>query len=886
MACSSKQQPFSTKVDDDDKGPKVRTCFICSPNEQFASKKLFDEHGCKNHVPFVCERCEKRPQFKTFHLYNSHHNLHHDESKQVECKECHKKFKSESELKYHQNTVHVAAAFVCVTCGKGFKLVHQLNQHQRVHTDEKPFECAVCGTKFSSNGALTKHTNRFHTAKETITCEFCEKTFDGTALYERHLELKHSEARKPKAFVCYVCGENFKDAGELNKHGHMAHKLSCSICGKKFKSFAPLNSHIRLLHQQDRRYVCDVCDFRFETKNQRDQHKQKVHVIPEYECELCAKLFKTAADLKTHMLVHDDENNFVCDICQMRFKFPVSLNKHKRVMHENERSYVCALCDETFTTSTTLFDHFQSVHENKFYKCTGCLLKFRSEDKLKRHHNNLHAEINKKCPHCSRSFKNRLAFTTHTAKRHTICPDCKLDCMCSTNRREHLDHDHPPECQECERKLKSRVGLSSHIFYKHRIFQCPMCDVKLGYQEMHNHRFGKFASHPHFFCSLCYRSLNGNESEHQKLIHSHCRYCSKEHENFMKVAECEKSHGKVRVKLEELLKECRPDLCEMSASSLFIERGERFSLRSELVSTMSGNVSIGKDSSSSSIEEEKFFSPTDSEIKLLGTTVAAFTISNLTQSVLEMHDPRKVTKSSRPKSYFVFEKSLQKGLERLKVNRLAHHHFGHLATSCYGHDAIDKVFRNTSYNLTMISEHLNKKQMFALEKWGLSRINVLANEGDFMHLAREILCIHDHASRHPLGQPLFVVEIFSYWFQDGTFELNIFVLPNVPLAKYFGFFEISCWQFEAVFGKKLLTSATADEKVFRNMADHERKTKIRHNTITTDQLQTLVTLTREQLSQHHLVVDEDIAIETEEAEDIAIEAEADEEENIFDENEP
>jgi hypothetical protein len=76
-----------------------------------------------------------------------------------------------------------------------------------------------------------------------------------------------------------------------------------------------------------------------------------------------------------------------------------------------------------------------------------------------------------------------------------------------------------------------------------------------------------------------------------------------------------------------------------------------------------------------------------------------------------------------------------------------------------------------------------------------------------------------------------------------------------------------------------LTSATADGKVFRNMADHERKIKIRHDTITTDQLQTLVTLTREQLSQHHLVVDEDIAIETEEAEDlIENEEEAEEEE--------
>jgi hypothetical protein len=638
------------------------------------------------------------------------------------------------------------------------------------------------------------------------------------------------------------------------------------------KTFALLNNHVKLLHADERKFACDICQFRFPTNTVMKEHKRRLHSGKKFVCNLCPKNFATASELKTHQLSHNEDKNFECDICHKKFKHPNGIDRHKRRVHDGERSYVCVSCDLAFRSADEFIHHTQSKHESNFYKCDGCLLKFRSEIALRSHRWSIHQKIDKECEHCHRHFTSRLAFRYHTAPSKRVCPECNVDCLCIAKKREHLDSVHPPECKECRRSFKSRAGFASHTYRTHKIFECPLCDVKLQYNEMRAHRFGRNAAHPHFFCSLCKRHLNGQKKAHDQLLHTRCRFCSLEYSSIDEVFVCEKSHGRVRQSLEDALKDFDENMCEMSGSGLFQEMKQKpgeFMLRAAIVSTANGNFSINDDEKSN-IDEEKIFDSSDSDIKLLGNSVAAFTRANLTQSVLEKHEPGKVTKSTRPPAYYVYEKKLQDGLERLNVRRIPDHHFGHLATSCYGHDSLDKIFRNCQYNLTMISAELNTKEMLSLEKWGLNEVSVMSatSEGKFSHLVREILCIHDTTSRHPLGQPLFIIEIFSFWRKDGTFELRIFLLPNVPLKKYFGFFELSCWQFETVFGKKLLTCATADPKVFINKSDHMREIKARHDTISTEQLRELVNLSRDALAMHPLIIDEEVIIDVEEQDDL------------------
>jgi hypothetical protein len=81
MACSSRQARFELKGRDGDEEElqTTRFCFLCTPNVELESKKALDDHGCRNHSPFVCNKCNEKPRFKTFGLLNAHHKFSHQD---------------------------------------------------------------------------------------------------------------------------------------------------------------------------------------------------------------------------------------------------------------------------------------------------------------------------------------------------------------------------------------------------------------------------------------------------------------------------------------------------------------------------------------------------------------------------------------------------------------------------------------------------------------------------------------------------------------------------------------------------------------------------------------------------------------------------------------
>ena len=67
-----------------------------------------------------------------------HVSREHSSDTRFHCKECPKRFASDSELKAHE-AVHSGPQFFCKFCGKGLKKKLSLIAHERIHTGENPY---------------------------------------------------------------------------------------------------------------------------------------------------------------------------------------------------------------------------------------------------------------------------------------------------------------------------------------------------------------------------------------------------------------------------------------------------------------------------------------------------------------------------------------------------------------------------------------------------------------------------------------------------------------------------------------------------------------------------------------------------------------------------
>ncbi|XP_039221606.1 zinc finger protein 22-like [Crotalus tigris] len=64
----------------------------------------------------------------------------------------------------------------CPECGKGFRENSNLVNHQKTNTGEKPYDRLVCVGSFITNSHLVKH-QRTHTAEKLYECSECRKSF-------------------------------------------------------------------------------------------------------------------------------------------------------------------------------------------------------------------------------------------------------------------------------------------------------------------------------------------------------------------------------------------------------------------------------------------------------------------------------------------------------------------------------------------------------------------------------------------------------------------------------------------------------------------------------------------------------------------------------------
>lgn len=170
-------------------------CNICSKVFDTYYKKLYHQNnvhlgkGRKNKCPYCNEKF-------TTHLKKLEHltKEHGFEQKTYKCNGCDRTFNVKMSLRLHMKRFHLLERrFDCRECDKKFFSNSELKYHKVKHSGNKIYECDVCSKSFGRKQTLREHL-RIHADDRRFKCERCGQTFVQKCSWKSHMRTKHGEA--------------------------------------------------------------------------------------------------------------------------------------------------------------------------------------------------------------------------------------------------------------------------------------------------------------------------------------------------------------------------------------------------------------------------------------------------------------------------------------------------------------------------------------------------------------------------------------------------------------------------------------------------------------------------------------------------------------------
>jgi KRAB domain-containing zinc finger protein len=294
--------------------------FPCTECEEvFPTSRGLNKHLKQIHsiARFQCKDCGKG--FAENYLLVKHAFRAHSGERPFPCDydSCEKSFKSGFELKKHRFTHSGERLYECAMCPKTFRRAGNFNTHKRMHEDRiKDEKTVVSKIECEENvdqivQSLSGELDFGETVNETreikppptnseYLCSLCGTIFDQRKTLKQHTRSVHS-SRKPgprydknQREVCNICG---KLVAAMNHSTHLAQHRGiderCPYCGRAgFSLKTHLRAHIRRVHEKQKNYFCDQCEYAAFKSDKLRAHIKNVHENHHHVCPDCGKQVK------------------------------------------------------------------------------------------------------------------------------------------------------------------------------------------------------------------------------------------------------------------------------------------------------------------------------------------------------------------------------------------------------------------------------------------------------------------------------------------------------------------------------------------------------------------------------------------------------------------
>ena len=172
-------------------------------------------------------------------------------------------------------------------------------------------------------------------AKEYYKQHSPEKKATMAMYYEKHKEeIKHAKRDE------YQGDPEKKQAKSdyYNEARSSYGQQDCLDCGKTCCTAGDMKRHIKHAHSDEGFVTCQICDKRFEYKQNVERHMREMHGGERHGCEKCPATFLRKSDLEAHIKEGTHFVSYHCKLCTQTiiFKSLIGLIEHTIVKQSRE----------------------------------------------------------------------------------------------------------------------------------------------------------------------------------------------------------------------------------------------------------------------------------------------------------------------------------------------------------------------------------------------------------------------------------------------------------------------------------------------------------------------------------------------------------------------
>ena len=168
-----------------------------------------------------------------------------------------------------------------------------------------------------------------HGTEDPIRCSLCDYQTRYKSKLRMHIMKRHGGEDDPQQLK----NQLLESSGGYN----------CEFCSFETTQLKYLKQHVLGVHNPEKSFRCDICDYATAFKNNLEKHMQKHSSEKPYKCELCDFESKHKEYIKKHVsLCHNEEE---CEVCGYKTRLKNDLITHLELEHN-----VCQTCENCETS--------------------------------------------------------------------------------------------------------------------------------------------------------------------------------------------------------------------------------------------------------------------------------------------------------------------------------------------------------------------------------------------------------------------------------------------------------------------------------------------------------------------------------------------------------